>query len=233
MKAFLLAAGLGARLRPLTDTVPKCMVRIGDRTLLDIWLDQLAAVGVDEVLVNLHHLADVVSSHVAQREGGPRVELVMEPELLGSAGTLFANQGWVADEPRFLVLNADNLTDFDLRKLVQAHDRTGAEATVALFRAPRPRECGIAEVADGVITAFTEKPEHPTSDLANAGMYVFSPGLVAELVGSGVTDIGAHLLPRLVGRAHAVDIGEAYFMDIGTPEALQEARRGLPARTAS
>ena len=83
MKAFLLAAGLGTRLRPITDTIPKCMVAIDGQPLLDIWLDAFDRAGVDEVLVNLHHLPEIVGHHVADRTGPPSVRLVFEPELLG------------------------------------------------------------------------------------------------------------------------------------------------------
>ena len=92
MKAFLLAAGLGSRLRPITDVTPKCMLAIGGRPLLDIWLEAFDRAGVDEVLVNLHHLPDVVSRHLATHEGPPAVRTVYEPEMLGSAGTLAAHR---------------------------------------------------------------------------------------------------------------------------------------------
>ena len=122
MKAFLLAAGTGTRLRPITDTTPKCLVTIGDRTLLDIWLDAFARAGVTEVLINLNHLADAVRAHVATRAGQqPAIRLVFEPELLGSAGTLAAGRDWVEEEEFFLACNADNLTDFDLDDLIAAH----------------------------------------------------------------------------------------------------------------
>ena len=86
VKAFLLAAGVGSRLRPITDTTPKCMLAIDDRPLLDIWLDAFDRAGVDEVLVNLHHLPDVVRRHLAARTAPPAVRTFFEPELLGSAG---------------------------------------------------------------------------------------------------------------------------------------------------
>src|SRR5829696_7467289 len=121
MKAFLLAAGLGSRLRPITDSTPKCLLRIGGVPLLDIWLDALAESGVDEVLVNMHHLAHLVDAHVGTRTGPPVVHLVEEPKLLGSAGTLRANRHFVADEKMFLAINADNLTNFDLSVLINAH----------------------------------------------------------------------------------------------------------------
>jgi len=130
MKAFLLAAGIGSRLRPLTDTMPKCMLSVGDQPLLDIWLDEFDRAGVDEVLVNLHHLPAVVQAHLAARSGPPAVRTCFEPELLGSAGTLLANRRWIDGEEFFLACNADNLTDFDLRSLIDAHRAHAPLATL-------------------------------------------------------------------------------------------------------
>ena len=176
MKAFLLAAGLGTRLRPLTDRVPKCLVDVGGRPMLDIWLDALASAGVDEVLLNVHHLHHLVEEHVAARAGrAPFVKVVHEPVLLGSAGTLRANREFVAGERFFLAINADNLTTFDIGRLMQAHHSAPLLATLAVFHAPRPERCGIVEVQDGVVVAFEEKPTHPAGDLANAGLYAFAP----------------------------------------------------------
>jgi len=233
MKAFLLAAGLGTRLRPLTDTTPKCLVEICGRAMLDIWLDALAAVGVDEVLLNTHHLAPLVAAHVSRRAGSPSVQLAHEPVLLGSAGTLLAHRDFVEDEELFLAINADNLTDFDLDVLVRAHRAGGAVATLSVFHAPRPSECGIVEVVDGRVVGFVEKPEHPPGDLANAGMYAFHPSVLDQLDGPPPLDIGLHLLPRLVGRAAAVPIADSYFLDVGTPAALERARRDWESRTVA
>ena len=229
MKAFLLAAGLGTRLRPLTASVPKCLVEVGGRPLLDIWLDGLAAGGVDEVLVNVHHLHHLVDEHVAHRAGrAPFVRVVHEPVLLGSAGTLRANSYFVADEPFFLAINADNLTTFDVGRLIEAHLSAPLLATLAVFRADHPERCGILTVEDGLVMAFEEKPAHPVGNLANAGLYAFDPRVVDLLDGAGPLDIGRDLLPRLVGRSRAVDIGVSYFIDIGTPEALELARATWP-----
>jgi mannose-1-phosphate guanylyltransferase len=233
MKAFLLAAGRGTRLRPITDTTPKCLVRIGDRALLDIWLDALVRVGVHEVLINLHHLASVVRAYLVARSGPPAVRLVEEPELLGSAGTLLANRDFVNGEEMFLAINADNLTDFDLRGLVNAHRAGGAIATLSVFRSPRPSECGVVDVEDGRVAGYVEKPVDPPSDLANAGMYAFHPSVLEVIAGPPPKDIGYDLLPRLVGRARAVTIDGCYFIDIGTPAALERARDEWQARLLS
>ena len=98
---------------------------------------------VDEVLVNLHYRPDAVRRHLATRTGAPAVHTFFEPELLGSAGTLAANRDWVAGEDMFLACNADNLTDFDLRSLIQAHREHGAIATLAVFHSDRPSAGGL------------------------------------------------------------------------------------------
>ncbi len=230
MKAFLLAAGVGSRLRPITNTVPKCMLVIDDRPLLDIWLDAFARAGVREVLINLHHLPDVVRRHVAARTRPPAVRTFYEPELLGSAGTLLANRDWVRGEVFFLACYADNLTDFDLRSLVSAHRAHDAPATVAVFHSSNPSAGGVVEL-DGAnrVIGFTEKPSEPASDITNAGIYAFHPDVLDEIDDTPPKDIGYDLLPRLVGRARAVPV-PGYFRDVGTPESYRRAREEWPAR---
>jgi mannose-1-phosphate guanylyltransferase len=232
VKAFLLAAGLGTRLRPITDEVPKCMVDIDGRPLLDIWLDALDRADVDEVLVNLHYLPDVVAKHVAARTGPPAVRMVFEPELLGSAGTLRANREWVEGEEMFLACYADNLTNFDLGRLIDAHRRRRPIATLTTFRSDCPSAGGVLELgADGRLTGFQEKPEQPASDLVNAGIYAFHPAVLEEIDGALPADVGHHLLPALVGRAFAIPVG-CYFRDVGTVEAYHRARKEWPALAA-
>jgi mannose-1-phosphate guanylyltransferase len=232
VKAFLLAGGVGSRLRPLTDTTPKCLLDVGGRALLDMWLDALDGAGVDEVLVNLHHLPDVVRRHLAGRTGPPCVRTFFEPELLGSAGTLLANRQWVQDEEFFLACYADNLTDFDLRSLIDAHREQGAAATLAVFHSENPSAGGVVELdAAGRVVGFEEKPSQPVSDLTNAGIYAFRPGVIDEIDDRLPRDIGYDLLPRLVGRARAVLV-EGYFRDIGTPDAYRRAREEWPARAS-
>ena len=223
MKAFLLAAGLGSRLRPLTDRLPKCLVPINGRPLLAWWLDLLRRHGVDEVLINTHHLAEQVQAFVRQCPPGPRIRLAHEPVLLGSAGTLRANADFVRGEREFFVLYADNLTDYNLGDFLTFHRRHGGALSMALFQTSVPRQCGIAELdADDRIVAFTEKPARPRSNLANAGLYVAGPGVVELIPNLPVADMGFHLLPQLVGRMYGWH-PDSFLMDIGTPEKLQQA----------
>jgi mannose-1-phosphate guanylyltransferase len=232
VKAFLLAAGVGSRLRPITNSTPKCMLVIDDRPLLDIWLDAFDRAGVDQVLVNLHHLPDVVRRHIAARTVPPAVRMSFEPELLGSAGTLVANQRWVEGEELFLACYADNLTDFELRSLVDTHRQHGAVATLTVFHSENPSAGGVVELdAAGRVIGFVEKPSEPVSDLTNAGMYAFHPSVLDEIDGALPKDIGYDLLPRLVGRAQATLV-EGYFRDVGTVDAYRQAREEWPARVS-
>ena len=165
--------------------------------------------------------------------GPPTICTAFEPTLLGSAGTLWHNRAWVEDEEFFLAVNADNLTDFDPRSLIEFHQSGQADATLTVFRSEHPSRCGVVEVdPGGLVTGFTEKPAEPTSDLANAGMYAFSPTVLQQIDPMPPRDIGYHLLPQLVGRARALAL-DGYFRDIGTPTAYQQAVEDWRPRVSS
>jgi len=225
MRAFLLAGGRGERLKPLTLTLPKCLVPIGGVPLLGIWLDLCAHEGVTDVLLNVSHHADLVRDYLAGRPGAPRVDLVLEDEPIGSAGTVSANRWFVEGEESFWILYADNLTRLSLGDMLATHRRHRGPLTVGLFHAPVPSAAGIVEMdADGRIVSFEEKPVQPKSDLANAGVYLARSELIRELpeTSDGVLDFGFHVLPKFVGRMYGHVI-EEFFIDIGTPAALARA----------
>jgi mannose-1-phosphate guanylyltransferase len=232
MKAFLLAAGHGTRLRPLTDTVPKCLLPIRGTPMLAIWLELCRHYGIDEVLVNVHVHAEQIGNFVRCHRQGVRVHVIEEPELLGSAGTLRANAAWVAGEECFWVFYADVLTCVDLGKMLAAHRNRRPAATLAVYRVPNPESCGIVKLAeDHTITEFAEKPVHPSSDLAFSGLMVASPALLAAIPVRQPCDIGFHLLPIMANSMLAYPISQ-YLLDIGTQERYQRAQEtwpGLPA----
>jgi len=220
------------RLRPLTATVPKCLVPIGGVPLLEIWLRECERAGVEGVLVNTHHLAGCVEEFVAARRGVP-VQLAYEPALLGSAGTIAANWDFVDGEESFLVVYADNLTTFPLADLIAFHARHTQIASVALFRSSNPSACGIVEMrADGLITGFQEKPAHPPGNLANAGLYVFRREVRQFLPAEAPADVGRSLMPALVGRSMGLPI-RGYFIDIGTLENYYSAQADYAAACAA
>lgn len=227
-KALLLAAGLGTRLKPLTETVPKCMVEIGGRPLLDYWFDALAAAGVRDVLVNTHHLPGPVRDLLARKQAeGFRALEAFEPTLLGSAGTIAAAHAFADDADDVIVIYADNLSDVDLAALLEIHRCHRQPMTMLLFRTLRPTECGIAELDPrGRVVGFVEKPAHPKSDLANAGVYVLTAAAWREIAQLRAFDVGFDVLPRFIGRMHG-HLHPGYHRDIGTLEQLESARADL------
>jgi len=229
-KALLLAGGLGTRLRPLTDTVPKCLVPIAGRALLDYWFDALRAADVKDVLINTHHLPDPVRAFLAakNREGFRAAE-AYEPVLLGSAGTIANNANWADDADDVLIVYADNLSDLDLAAFLRAHRAHGDPMTMLLFRAANPKACGIAALdADLRITEFEEKPAQPKSDLANAGVYAVTAPAWREIAAMKAFDIGFQVLPHFVGRMRG-HVHRGYHRDIGDAAALEAARVDAPA----
>lgn len=229
VKALILAAGLGTRLRPLTDRVPKCLVPIAERPLLSYWVDALDAAGIRSALINTHHLPEQVEAYAAEVRLHGRVDLqtVSEPELLGSAGTIRANRAWMDDAEACVIIYADNLSDVPLTQLLDEHRSHDEPFTMMLFRAEHPEQCGIAELDDdGLVVSFVEKPERPVSDLANAGVYVVSADAFREIADMSVFDIGHEVLPTFVGRMRGWT-WDGYHRDIGTPDALNQATRDV------
>lgn len=232
MKALLLAGGLGSRLRPLTDHTPKCLAPIHGRPLLAYWLDALFEGGrVTRALVNTHHLHEAVEAFVAASPWRDRIDLVHEPELLGTGGTILANRAWF-DDGSFLVIHADNLTDFPIPALIDAHAAAGPDnlLTLLAFRTPNPSQCGILELDGGSrVVAFHEKVSAPPGDLANGAVYVFSPEVMSRIadLGRPVVDLSTEIIPSLLPRVYALE-HTGFFMDIGTPKALKEAQELFP-----
>ena len=229
MKAFLLTAGLGTRLHPITLTLPKCLVPIAGKPLINWWFESMQKAGVTEVLINLHHLPDMVMAHVNALDTSIKVKFSYEPVLLGSAGTLVANKNFVEGEKSFFIFYGDNLTNTSLSGLFDFHVAQPHNFTMALFETNDPKNCGIVSLDNyGSVVDFEEKPAHPVSNLANAGLYVASPAVI-EMIDSAKTpaDIGFDLLPLLIGKMSGYKIND-YLIDIGTHKNLEKARLDWP-----
>lgn len=205
MKAVLLAAGLGTRLGALTEHTPKCMVEVGGRPVLERNIEWLAAGGVHDLAVNLHHRADVVSGYFGDGSAhGVTIHWSHEVELLGTAGTLASLRGWIGSE-HFLVVYADNLIGCDLHALVASHLAGTPAATVALFEREDVSASGVAELThDDRIVRFVEKPSPGETDSrwVSAGLLVLGPRALALAPERG--DIGHDLLPSLLDAGERV-----------------------------
>lgn len=224
MKAVLLAAGLGTRLRPITDDVPKCLVPIGGIPLLEYWLRAFERYGVTEVLINTHYLAEQVEAFVESRQSSPKVALVHETELLGSAGTVLTNRDWIGDDEAFVIAYADNLTNVNLADIVDFHCRSRPVATIGLFETDVPEQCGVVEIDEGdTIWNFVEKSPRPPSRLANAGIYVASQAIFDWIPAGQPVDFGFDVFPRLSGQLKGYKLS-GYFLDIGDLARYQQAQ---------
>lgn len=227
VKAVILAAGHGKRLRPLTDRMPKCLAPVAGQPLLDYWLNLLGDAGIRHILINSHTFPEQVRDYIASRRRGGCLDIVdsFEPELLGSAGTLAANAGYADDADLIVTVYADNLSDVDLAAMLAYHQSHTEPVTMLLFRATDPRSCGIAELdGAGTVISFVEKPQAPRSDLANAGVYVVDAAAFREIAAMKAFDIGFDVLPRFVGRMKGW-AWSGYHRDVGTPEAYEQAQR--------
>lgn len=228
MKGFLLAAGVGTRLRPLTNTIPKCLVPIRGAPLLGIWLEWCAMYGIDEILLNAHAHSERVREFVDAYRGPVRVTLTHEPDLLGSAGTLHVNRDFVAGEREFAVLYADVLTNCRFDRLLDFHRIRHSPVTLGTYRVPNPTQCGIIVTDDaGKVVEFVEKPQFPKSDTAFSGILIGGPALLDRIPEKIPSDIGFDVLPQLVGEMFAFPIDE-YVFDIGTLEKYEQAQREWP-----
>ena len=231
MRALLLAAGLGTRLRPLTNDTPKCLVEIEGRPLLYYWLKMLCEGGVSEILLNLHYLPDKVRDYVLHGEYAHFVTMVYEDRLLGTGGTLLRNRAFFSGQP-FMLIHADVLSLFDVKAFMTSHQRRPAwtEITMMTFITPTPESCGVVKVDEkGIVRAFFEKAKDPPGNLASGGVLILEPSVLdfVAALGKEEIDFSAEVLPHYVGRIYTFH-NNVYHRDIGTLESLMVAQLGFP-----
>jgi len=235
-KTFLLSAGCGTRLRPLTDKTPKILLPIFEKPLLQIWLEHLEKFEIEEVFINTHWLHEKVELFLNNFTVDKiKIRTFYEKVLLGSAGTLWAHKDLIKNDDPFFILYGDNLTNVNLDKMLEFHRGHDLPVTLGVFKADDPRQCGIAEVnGNGIVSKFTEKPKNPASDFSAAGVYIadkrifdFYPA-VHSRIQSQTLDLGHHVFPNMSGKMKAYLINET-LLDIGTVESYHKAQELWPA----
>ncbi len=228
MKAFLLAGGLGTRLRPLTDGTPKCLLPVQGIPILQIWFTLCRLYAIDEVLINVHVHGDAIRKSIEENKDGLKVRLSEETALLGSAGTIHANRDWVTKERSFWIFYADVLTTTNLNQMLAFHDSRGQIATIGVYEVPDPSRCGIVQVDDnGAVRGFVEKPQAPVGNLAFSGLMLATPALLDVIPDTSPVDLGFHVLPQIVGRMAAYRIRD-FLIDMGTLETYRAAEMTWP-----
>lgn len=234
MKAVLLAAGLGTRLQPITYNIPKCLVNIQGKPLLQYWLELLFSGDIQQVLINTYYMPDVVIEFVNQCQWRDKIYLVHENELLGTGGTLLNNRDWLSEGP-FIVAHADNLTDFDVDQFIDCHNNrpTGTDITMMTYITDSPESCGIIITnEEGIVMDFYEKSSNPPGNCANAAVYIFEPEIFEFLAGLGKKqiDLSTEVIPHYLGKTVTFH-NPHYHRDIGTPESLAMAEIEFRAET--
>lgn len=219
MRAILLAAGFGTRLQPLTLDIPKCLVPIKGRPLLELWLEKLFDAGIESILVNTHYLSDQVERLIANSKFKKKIEISYEPKLLGTAGTLLENIDFYKNQDG-LLLHADNYFDGDLRPFIAAHKNRPLSTlmTMMTFDTDEPQSCGIVEVdKNNIVRAFHEKKESPPGNLANGALYAISNELIQILKKEHRTaaDFSTEIIPNLIDKIFNYTTHDLYI-DIGT-----------------
>lgn len=228
MRALLLSAGLGKRLRPLTDGWPKGLMPIKKRPLLEYWLETLRYAGVKKALVNLHYLPEPFKDFLAQPQYRDWVQTCYEPELLGTAGTLRANADFF-DGDNILLIHADNYCCCDFQDFIDFHIARRPVHTVMTmmtFTTTLPKQSGIVKIDErGVVQEFHEKIENPPGDRANAAIYILSHPVLEWLTHqpSHVTDMSTQVIPHFLGKIASWHNGVCH-RDIGTLENLRAAQ---------
>jgi len=226
VRALLLAAGLGTRLRPLTDSIPKCLVPVNGQPLMEYWLAMFSKAGVEPVIINLHYLSEQVEIFIKSGVYKNNIKMVYEKKLLGTGGTLLKNRAFF-DDDQIMLVHGDNLSIFDMNAFINAHDLRPekCEITMMTFETQTPESCGIVQLdQDDVVKAFHEKVKNPPGNLANGAVYILEPSIFdfLESLGKEIIDFSTEVLPYFLGRIFTFH-NDQYHRDIGTMESYNKA----------
>ena len=229
LRALLLSAGYGSRLRPITDNKPKCLVEINNKPILEHWLLKLEAIGCERVFINTHYLFEEVNKFIKSRKkSSMTIETKYEKKLLGTAGTLINNYSFFKNST-ILMIHADNMTNFDIQKIVDFHnckEEDNSLFTMLTFKTDKPSSCGVVVTDEEMILReFYEKVNNPPSNTANGAIYIFDYDFLIKLKEEmpSAKDFSKEVIPNYIGRIKTY-FTEKTFIDIGTPESLSIAR---------
>ena len=228
LRALILSAGLGSRLRPITNQVPKCLVKIQNIPILERWIRQLENIGCTHALINTHYKAEQVENYIGERQKTEiQLNLVYEKKLLGTAKTLIKNANFFKN-CTCIMLHADNYTETDIQDALSAHYKREPECllTMVTFQTDEPENSGIV-ITDkrGVMQQFFEKVQNPPGSKANGAIYIFESEFIEYIKNeiSEAADFSLDVLPKLTGKIQTWET-DRVFIDIGSHANLKKAR---------
>ena len=229
IRALLLAAGLGTRLKPLTLNIPKCLVEINQKPVIEFWFEKFEKIKIQEVIINTHYLHQKVEKYLeTQYFRKFLLKTIFEKRLLGTAATLIKNRRFFYGSLGLLI-HADNFTNIDLEVLINAHKNKPKNCilTMLTFSAKEPQKCGIVKLDNkGIMSAFYEKAINPPGNIANGAVYLFEDEFLEWLTlnNPDAKDFSTEIIPKLIGKIFTYHT-DSIYIDIGTPESLEEARK--------
>lgn len=233
IKAMIMAAGVGSRLDPLTKSVPKPLVPVANRPVMDILVENLKSIGVKDVVSNTHYLAEKIINRYENINFGVNFKFIKEDTLSGTAGGLKKCQFFFDKDDEFLVLSADGLSNADLQKGIDMHRKSGAIATIGIKEIPHEEVSHFGVVVtdeNGYITEFQEKPslEEAKSNFINTGIYVFDYRIFYYIPENTFYDFAKNVFPNLL-KDHEINtfVIDNYWTDIGTLEQYQQSTQDL------
>ncbi len=213
MQAIILAGGVGSRLRPLTNDIPKPMVKMLDKPVLYYIIDLLKKHDFTDIRLTLNYKAEAITDYFKDGSNlGVKLSYYIEEKPLGTAGSVKAASEDLEED--FLVISGDAFTEINLSEFYYEHKKGEEIATIAVKEVEDARGFGVVKVRNGIVEEFIEKPLNPTEKLINTGIYMFKRE-VLHLIPEGFYDFGKDLFPRLVGKTRAYETRE-YWSDIGT-----------------
>ena len=222
MRVLLLSAGYGKRMRPLTLTTPKCLIKVNNKTLLEMWLEKFTQLRVKNIIINTHHLAEKINNFV-KKNFREKVTLVYEPKLLGTAQTILKNYEKLKNDD-CIIVHSDNYCEDDLFDLIKTFNNKPKECliTMMVFKTKFPKTCGIVEKnKNNVLINFFEKVKDPPGNLANCAVYIFSKEMIDVIKEkySKSIDISKDIITNLIGKINIYETKNIFY-DIGTKKTL-------------
>jgi len=219
MKAFLLAAGLGTRLRPITEEIPKCLVPINGKPLLEYWLESIFSSGIKECLINTHYLSEKVADYIATSKYKKNITVVYEKKLIGTAGSLKKNIEFFENSTGLLIY-ADNFTTYNLTNFIENSSLMPKECVMSMltFECEDPSQAGIVKLNnENVMIDFKEKPSKSKSKLANAGVFFMTAEFInyIKFLNEYIFDFSIDIIPNFKNKIFCIQTKDIFY-DIGT-----------------
>jgi len=230
MDILLLAAGIGSRLKPLTDTIPKCLVDINDKPLLAYWFEKISKLPNARILINTHYQSDKVKTFIESNFSHLNITISYEKDLLGTGGTLKKNKDFFTKDEPFMVIHADNFSIFNINDFIKAHLKAKSNPqilmTMMTFKTYKYYKSGILDIQNNLVKNFYEKSKIKYGEIANAAIYIFEYKLL-EIISNIKTDnidISKDVIPKLMNKISTFE-NDIYHEDIGDIDSLKKVRK--------